>query len=74
MFLPVAYQTNKAIKLGPNYQVPFAQAIYNETQLPVITVGLITEPEQAEAILLTEQADFIALAENTLYPVILACG
>lgn len=55
------------IKLGPNYQVPFAQAIYNETQLPVITVGLITEPEQAEAILLTEQADFIALGRGILY-------
>lgn len=57
----------QAIKLGPNYQVPFAQAIYNETQLPVIAVGLITEPEQAEAILLTEQADFIALGRGILY-------
>lgn len=57
----------QAIKLGPNYQVPFAQAIYNETQLPVIAVGLITQPEQAEAILLTEQADFIALGRGILY-------
>ncbi|OAT36219.1 NADH:flavin oxidoreductase/NADH oxidase [Proteus myxofaciens] len=55
------------ITIGPNYQVPFAQAIYNETQLPVIAVGLITEPEQAEAILLTEQADFIALGRGLLY-------
>ncbi|MEQ4922989.1 NADH:flavin oxidoreductase/NADH oxidase [Proteus hauseri] len=57
----------QTIKLGPNYQVPFAQAIYNETQLPVIAVGLITEAEQAEAILLTEQADFIALGRGILY-------
>lgn len=58
---------DQQINVGPNYQVPFAQAIYNETQLPIIAVGLITEPEQAEAILLTEQADFIALGRGILY-------
>lgn len=33
----------------------------------MIAVGLITEPEQAEAIIATEQADFIALARGILY-------
>lgn len=55
------------IPVGPNYQVPLAQAIRETTDIPVIAVGLITEPEQAEAIIATEQADFIALARGILY-------
>ncbi|SUC26615.1 NADH:flavin oxidoreductase/NADH oxidase [Providencia rustigianii] len=55
------------IPVGPNYQVPLAQEIHNQTQLPVIAVGLITEPLQAEAILATGQADFIAIGRGILY-------
>lgn len=55
------------IPVGPNYQVPLAQAIRETTDIPVIAVGLITEQEQAEAIIATEQADFIALARGILY-------
>ena len=40
----------QSIKLGPGYQVPFAQRVKAEVGLPTIAVGLITEPEQAEAI------------------------
>ncbi|MGM3192027.1 NADH:flavin oxidoreductase/NADH oxidase [Dickeya dadantii subsp. dieffenbachiae] len=52
---------------APNYQVPFAQKIRQETGLITIAVGLITEPEQAEAILATEEADAIALARAMLF-------
>ncbi|MCA7012793.1 NADH:flavin oxidoreductase/NADH oxidase [Dickeya dadantii] len=52
---------------APNYQVPFAQKIRQETGLVTIAVGLITEPEQAEAILATEEADAIALARAMLF-------
>jgi len=55
------------ISVGPNYQVPFAERIKQEVQMPVIAVGLITEPEQAEAIISTGQADMIALARGILY-------
>jgi 2,4-dienoyl-CoA reductase-like NADH-dependent reductase (Old Yellow Enzyme family) len=55
------------IALGPGYQVPFADAIRREVAMPVIAVGLITEPPQAEAILQQEQADAIALARGILY-------
>lgn len=55
------------IPVGPNYQVPFAEAIKRETGLPTIAVGLITEPEQAEAIVATGQADVVALARGILY-------
>ena len=41
----------QAIKLGPGYQVPYAQRVKAEVGLPTIAVGLITEPEQAEAII-----------------------
>jgi len=55
------------IKLGPNYQVPFAKAIKAATGMPTMTVGLITDPKQAEAILENQEADLIALARAFLY-------
>ncbi|MDT3251017.1 NADH:flavin oxidoreductase/NADH oxidase [Serratia sp. root2] len=55
------------IPVGPNYQVPFAEVIKRESGLPTIAVGLITEPEQAEAIVATGQADMVALARGILY-------
>ncbi|WMJ71291.1 NADH:flavin oxidoreductase/NADH oxidase [Stenotrophomonas sp. 24(2023)] len=55
------------IAVGPGYQVPFAQAIKAKVRMPVIAVGLITEPEQAESILRHNQADAVALARAMLY-------
>ncbi|WP_417761196.1 NADH:flavin oxidoreductase/NADH oxidase [Shewanella sp.] len=55
------------IPVGPDYQVPLAQAIKAQVSMPVIAVGLITEPEQAEAILENGQADAVALARGILY-------
>lgn len=55
------------IPLGPGYQVPLAERIRQETGLPTIAVGLITEPQQAEAILTEGQADMVALARGILY-------
>jgi 2,4-dienoyl-CoA reductase-like NADH-dependent reductase (Old Yellow Enzyme family) len=57
----------QAIKLGPGYQVPFAHRVKEEIGLPTIAVGLITEPEQAEAIIASGEADAIALARALLY-------
>ncbi len=54
------------IKLGPGYQVPFAAAIRKATGMPVMAVGLITEAEQAEAIIANGDADFAALARAFL--------
>lgn len=55
------------IPVGPGYQVAFADRIRRETGLPTIAVGLITEPEQAETILASGQADMVALARGMLY-------
>ncbi|OLP46687.1 NADH:flavin oxidoreductase/NADH oxidase [Rhizobium oryziradicis] len=58
---------DQKIAVGPNYQVPFARAVKAATKMPVVAVGLITEFEQAEAILSTGDADMIAIARAILY-------
>ena len=55
------------ITLGPGYQVPFARRIKAEVGLPTIAVGLITEAEQAEAIIAHGEADAVSLARAMLY-------
>ena len=55
------------IPLKAGYQVPFAQRVKAEFGLPTIAVGLITEAEQAEAIIADGEADAIALARAILY-------
>jgi 2,4-dienoyl-CoA reductase-like NADH-dependent reductase (Old Yellow Enzyme family) len=55
------------IPVGPSYQVPLARAVKHATRMPVIAVGLITEFEQAEAIVGTGDDDLIALARTILY-------
>lgn len=57
----------QAIPVGPGYQVPLARAVKAAVKIPVIAVGLITGFEQAEAIVSTGDADFIALARAILY-------
>ncbi|HEY5292630.1 MAG TPA: NADH:flavin oxidoreductase/NADH oxidase [Burkholderiales bacterium] len=55
------------IALGPDYQVPFAEAIRKEADIPTIAVGLITEPRQAEDIIAGGKADLVALARGMLF-------
>src|SRR5262249_12880691 len=55
------------IPVGPSYQVPLARAVKAATRMPVVTVGLISSYEQAEAIISTGDADLIALARTILY-------
>jgi 2,4-dienoyl-CoA reductase-like NADH-dependent reductase (Old Yellow Enzyme family) len=57
----------QAIKLGPGYQVPYAQRVKAEVGLPTIAVGLITEAQQAEAIIADGEADAVSLARAMLY-------
>ena len=58
---------NQQIQVGKNYQVPFAHAIKQQVNIPVIAVGMITEPEQAEEVLQQDKADAIGLARAMLY-------
>lgn len=55
------------IPVGVNFQVPFAETLRRETGLPAIAVGLITEAEQAEAIISEGRADLVALARGILF-------
>ena len=55
------------IRLGPGYQVPFAEAIRREVEIPVIAVGMITDPHQAEDIVASGKADLVAMARAMLY-------
>ncbi len=54
------------IQLGPGYQVQFAEAIKKAVDIPVMAVGLITDAQQAEAIIAEGRADFVALARAFL--------
>jgi 2,4-dienoyl-CoA reductase-like NADH-dependent reductase (Old Yellow Enzyme family) len=55
------------IQLGPAYQLPFAEAVKAKVDIPVIAVGLITEAQQAEEIIASGKAEFVALARAMLY-------
>lgn len=55
------------IPVAPSYQVPLARAVKRATSMAVVAVGLITDYEQAEAIVATGDADLIGLARAILY-------
>jgi 2,4-dienoyl-CoA reductase-like NADH-dependent reductase (Old Yellow Enzyme family) len=57
---------NAPITPSPGFQVPFAAAIRKEAGIPTAAVGLITEPEQAQYIIETEEADAVFLARAML--------
>lgn len=54
------------IPVTPGYQVPFAARIRKEIEIPTTAVGLITEADQADAIITGEQADAVFLARVLL--------
>jgi 2,4-dienoyl-CoA reductase-like NADH-dependent reductase (Old Yellow Enzyme family) len=54
------------IPVGPNYQVPFAERVKQESGILTGAVGLITEAAQAEAIIESGRADAVLLARELL--------
>lgn len=58
---------NQKMPVGPSYQVPFALAVKAAVKIPVMAVVLITDFNQAEAILVSGDADFVGLARTILY-------
>lgn len=57
----------QAITPAPDYQVPLAARIHAETGLPTVAVGLVTDAEQAEAIVARGDADMVGVARVMLY-------
>jgi 2,4-dienoyl-CoA reductase-like NADH-dependent reductase (Old Yellow Enzyme family) len=54
------------IPLGPGYQVPFSEAVRKQAGIATGSVGMITDPAQADTILSTGQADIVLLARELL--------
>ena len=48
----------------PGFQVPLAEAVRRGADVPTVAVGMLTEPRQAEEVLQSCQADFIAIARE----------
>jgi 2,4-dienoyl-CoA reductase-like NADH-dependent reductase (Old Yellow Enzyme family) len=57
---------DQQIAIGPGYQVPFAERIRGDAGVPTGAVGLITEAQQADAIIRNGQADVVLLARELL--------
>lgn len=58
---------DQTIDLRPGYQLPGAEAVKRETGLPVMAVGMIREPDFANAAIADGKADMVALARGFLY-------
>jgi len=54
------------IPAGPLYQTPFAERVRREAGISTGTVGMITEPADAEAIVADGRADLVFLARELL--------
>lgn len=57
----------QSIPLAPGYQVPMAATLRQVPGARIMSVGLITEPAQAEDIVADGSADMVALARGMLY-------
>jgi 2,4-dienoyl-CoA reductase-like NADH-dependent reductase (Old Yellow Enzyme family) len=54
------------IPVGPGYQTSFAERIRKESRIATGTVGMITDPAQADHVIRTGQADVVILAREML--------
>ena len=54
------------IPVAPGYQVPFAFKVKSEAGIATRAVGMIADPDQAEAIIASGEADMVAMARAFL--------
>ncbi len=54
------------IESGPLYQVPFSNRVKNEAEIKTAAVGMITEANQSEKIIVENQADFVFFGRESL--------
>ena len=54
------------LPLGHGFQVPFAERVRREAAVPTMTVGMIWDPAEADAIVSDGRADLVALAREVL--------
>jgi 2,4-dienoyl-CoA reductase-like NADH-dependent reductase (Old Yellow Enzyme family) len=53
-------------KIRPGFQVPYAESIRREVDIPTMAVGAILDGPQAEAILAAGQADLVAIGREMM--------
>ena len=58
--------TAAPINIYPGYQIPFAETVKRECDVPVIAVGRISKKEMVEEILANSRADLVALGKEQL--------
>lgn len=54
------------VKVGPHFQVPFGSAIRKAVGIPTSSVGLITDPEEANAVIARGEADAVMIGRAAL--------
>jgi 2,4-dienoyl-CoA reductase-like NADH-dependent reductase (Old Yellow Enzyme family) len=54
------------VPFAPGYNVPFAKKVKTEVGIPVMAVGMITRPRQAEDIVAGGAADMVAIARGMM--------
>jgi len=54
------------LNVGPGYQLPFAHHVKKNTSLAIRAVGMIADPDQAEAAIAEGKADMVAMARAFL--------
>jgi 2,4-dienoyl-CoA reductase-like NADH-dependent reductase (Old Yellow Enzyme family) len=54
------------IPVGPGYQVHHSETIHRDADIPTGTVGMITEPVQADQIIRAGQGNLVLLAREML--------
>jgi 2,4-dienoyl-CoA reductase-like NADH-dependent reductase (Old Yellow Enzyme family) len=59
--------TAAKVKRTLGFQVPFAERVRRDADMPTMAVGLILEPHQAEQVLQAGQADLIAIGRQALF-------
>jgi 2,4-dienoyl-CoA reductase-like NADH-dependent reductase (Old Yellow Enzyme family) len=53
--------------LKPGFQVPYAERLRRDAEIPTMAVGLIVRPRQAQEIVARGQADLVAIGREILY-------
>ncbi|MDB5573403.1 MAG: NADH:flavin oxidoreductase/NADH oxidase [Tardiphaga sp.] len=59
--------TAARIPRGYSFQVPYAEAIRTQAEIPTMAVGLILHPQQAEEVIAKGQADLVAIGREVLF-------
>lgn len=55
------------IPVAPAFQVPFGEKVRKEADITTMSVGLITDPQEAEDIIASGKADFVVMGRGALY-------